>query len=120
MFRMAMQDKARHVAYGISHLKYVFLHKAERRGELEHYLEKGESLLVADDKDTATREAFAILFSGSAENINAGLQTYEAMRGRQVDQYLARLRWATLERKETIVPTLRAYVQNEEEAADAG
>ncbi len=119
MFRMAMQDKARHIAYGISHLKYVLLHKAERRQELERYLEKGESLLVADDKDTATREAFAILFSGSTENIQAGLQKYEEMRGRQVQQYLARLRWATLEREATIFPALRAYVQDQDEAAAA-
>ena len=117
MFRMAMQDKARHVAYGISHLKYVLLHKAERRKELERYLDKGESLLVADDKDSATREAFAILFVGSQEKIQEGLQMYEEMRGRQVQQYLARLRWATLERKETIVLALRKYVQDQNEAA---
>ena len=119
MFRMAMQDKARHVAYGISHLKYVLLHKAERRLELERYLDKGESLLVADDKDSATREAFAILFVGSREKIQEGLQTYEEMRGRQVEQYLARLRWATMERKETIVLALRKYVQDEDKAAAA-
>ena len=117
MFRMAMQDKARHVAYGISHLKYVLLHKAERRQELEHYLDKGESLLVADDKDSATREAFAILFVGSQEKIQEGLKKYEEMRGRQVEQYLARLRWATLERKETIFLGLRKYVQDQDEAA---
>ncbi len=37
MFRMAMQDKARHIAYGIAHLKYVLMHKPERRLELERY-----------------------------------------------------------------------------------
>ncbi|MCH7697318.1 MAG: hypothetical protein IH865_00060 [Chloroflexi bacterium] len=119
MFRMAMQDKARHVAYGLAHLKYVLLHRPERRGEMEKYLDKGESLLVADDKDTATREAFAILFGGSQEKIQEGLQKYEKMRERQVRQYLARLRWATLEREETIFPALRKYVQGQDEAAAA-
>ena len=119
MFRMAMQDKARHIAYGLAHLKYVLLHRPERRQEMERYLDKGESLLVADDKDTATREAFAILFGGSQEKIQEGLQTYEEMRERQVRQYLARLRWATLEREETIFPALRKYVQGQDEAAAA-
>jgi hypothetical protein len=41
--RMAMQDKARHIAYGIAHLKYVLLHRPERRAELERYLDKGEA-----------------------------------------------------------------------------
>ena len=119
MFRLAMQDKARHIAYGLAHLKYVLLHRPERREEMERYLDKGESLLVADDKDTATREAFAILFAGSQEKIQEGLQKYEEMRERQVRQYLARLRWATLEREETIFPALRKYVQGQDEAAAA-
>ena len=100
-------------------MKYVLMHRPERRGEIEKYLDKGESLLVADDKDTATREAFAILFAGSQEKIHEGLQKYEEMRERQVQQYLARLRWATLEREETIFPALRKYVQEQEEAAAA-
>ena len=116
IFRLAMQDKARHIAYGIAHLKYVLLHKAERRGELEHYLDKGEAMLVADDKDVATREAFAILLAGSSEKIQQGLEMYGMMRTHQVRQYLGRLRWATIEREEKLNPTLRSYIQTPEEA----
>ncbi len=119
MFRLAMQDKARHVAYGIAHLKYVLLHKPERRRELERYLDKGETMLCWDDKDTATREAFALLFGGGKENIQEGLQRYDQMRGRQVQQYLDRLRWATLDRAAHLVPPLRPYVA-QEAAATAG
>ncbi|MDZ4278355.1 MAG: hypothetical protein U1B78_04370, partial [Dehalococcoidia bacterium] len=49
IFRLAMQDKARHIAYGIAHLRYVLLHRDDRRAELERYLDKGEAMLVADD-----------------------------------------------------------------------
>jgi hypothetical protein len=117
LFRLALQDKARHVAYGVAHLKYVLLHRAERRGELERYLEKGETMLVADDNDTATREAFAILFGGGKDNIQEGLRVYEEMRRRQVRQYLDRLAWATIDRRDTILPALRAYVSTPEERA---
>ena len=113
IFRMAMQDKARHLAYGVGHLKYVLLHRAERRQELDRYLDKGEALLIADDKDTATREAFAILFGGSKEKIHEGLQVYEQMRRRQVRQYLERLRSATIERAPNLNPALRAYAAAE-------
>jgi hypothetical protein len=118
LFRLAMQDKARHVAYGISHVKYVLSHKHERRGELDRYFDKGEAMLVSDDKDTATREAFAILFSGSKDSIREGLGVYESMRRRQVKQYLDRLRWATIDRADKLFPALRQYAQ-EPEAATA-
>ncbi len=117
IFRLAMQDKARHVAYGVAHLKYVLLHRAERREELYRYLDKGETLLLADDRDAATREAFAILFGGGKDKIQEGLKVYEEMRRRQVRQYLERLRWATIDRLERVHPGLRAYA--EEPAATA-
>ena len=116
IFRLAMQDKARHIAYGIAHLKYVLSHKAERREELERYLAKGEAMLVADDKDSATREAFAILLAGSSDKIQQGLEMYGMMRAHQVRQYLGRLSWATIEREERLNPTLRSYIQTPEEA----
>jgi hypothetical protein len=109
LFRLAMQDKARHLAYGTAHVRYVLLHRHERRLELERYLDKGEALLLSDDRDTATREAFAILFAGSKEKIADGLRIYEEMRRRQVQQYLDRLSWATIERAERLNPGLRPY-----------
>lgn len=119
LFRLAMQDKARHIAYGIAHLKYVLLHRADRRQELERYLSKGETLLVADDRDSATREAFAILMAGGKDRIGEGLKMYQEMRRRQVAQYLERLRWATIDRRERLNPALRAYLPPPDEATAA-
>ncbi|HYM16315.1 MAG TPA: hypothetical protein VEZ14_12220 [Dehalococcoidia bacterium] len=111
IFGHAMQDKARHVAYGITHLKYVLLHRADRREEVQRYLDKGEGMLLQDDKkDPATREAFGIYFGGSREKIGEGLRIYDAMRRRHVEQYLARLKWATLDRADRLAPGLRAYI----------
>ncbi len=120
LFRLAMQDKARHLAYGIAHLKYVLLHRPDRRLELERYLDKGEALLIMDDRDVATREAFAILFAGGKDNIQEGLKLYGQMRRRQVEQYLEWLDWATIDRRKRLNPALRAYLPAEEETAPAG
>jgi hypothetical protein len=116
LFRLAMQDKARHVAYGTAHVRYVLSHKHERRGELGRYLDKGEAMLVSDDKDTATREAFAILFAGGKDNIRKGLNIYEAMRRRQVQQYVDRLSWAQIDRAGNLFPALRQYAEQPETA----
>ncbi len=114
IFAHAMQDKARIVAYGITHLKYVLMHRAERREELQRYLDKGETMLLQDDKkDPATREAFAIYFAGSKDKIREGLKIYDQMRKRHLEQYLARLKWATLDRSDRLAPGLRAYIEGE-------
>jgi hypothetical protein len=113
IFTHALQDKARHVAYGITHLKYVLLNRAERREEIQRYLDKGEGMLLQDDrKDPATREAFAIFFAGGKDRIQDGLKIVDQMRKRHVEQYLARLKWATLDRADRLAPGLRAYIES--------
>ncbi len=112
IFARSIQDKARHIAYGITHLKYVLLHRADRREEVQRYLDKGEGMLITDDaKDSATRAAFAIYFGGGKANLSQGLAEYTAMRAKFVRQYLERLKWATLDRTERINPGLRAFIE---------
>ena len=111
IFRLAMQDKARHVAYGLAHLKYVLIHRIDRREEINRYLDKGEALLLADDKDTPTREAFAILLGGGKDKAAHGLTLVEELRRRQVQEYMGRLEWALLrERREKMNAALRQYL----------
>lgn len=113
IFARALQDKARHLAYGASHLKYVLLHREDRREEMQRYLDKGEGALLMDDKkDNATRPAWAIYFGGGTDNIGEGLRVYSQMRRRFVEQYLARLKWATLDRSERLLPGLRAFIDS--------
>jgi hypothetical protein len=112
IFERALQDKARHLAYGVTHLKYVLMHREDRREEVQRYLDKAEGMLVQDDtKDNATRPAWALYFGGGRDGIAEGLQTYRAMRRRFLEQYLARLKWATLERSERLHPGLRAFLE---------
>jgi hypothetical protein len=69
-------------------------------------------MLQDDRKDPATREAFAIYFAGGKDNIREGLKTYNQMRKRAIAQYLARLKWATIERAERLDPGLKAFLQD--------
>jgi hypothetical protein len=114
IFARSLQDKARHVAYGITHLKYVLMRRQDRREELHRYLDKGEGMLVTDDtKDSATKAAFALYFGGGKANLSQGLAEYRAMRATFVRQYLERLKWATLDRTERMNPGLRAFIEAE-------
>ena len=90
------------------------MHRDDRREEFQRYLDKGEAMMVTDDKkDNAIREAFAIFFSGSKDSIREGLKIYDEMRRHALRQYLARLKWATIEREERLNPGLRAFIQTE-------
>jgi hypothetical protein len=111
IFRLAMQDKARHVAYGVDHLRYVLAHRPDRRQEMHIYLEKGETALIQDGSDTPTSEALAILMAGGKDRIREGFRHVEEMRQRQVRDYLRRLEWATFkEHAERLHPELKPYV----------
>ena len=113
MFRLCAQDKARHVAYAIDHLKFVLANRPDRREEIHRYFEKGEALLLVDDqKDSATHEALAILLGGGKDRIGEGLRKVEEMRARQVRHYLQRLESAMLkDRAERLNPALKMYVE---------
>ncbi|MEX0750090.1 MAG: hypothetical protein WD359_04700 [Dehalococcoidia bacterium] len=109
IFGRCLQDKARHLNYAFSHLKYVLLHRPDRREELQRYFDKAEfSQETEDRKDNATRPAFAIYFGGGKDQSEAGLAAYRQMRAHFVRRYLERLKWATLDRAERMNSGLRA------------
>jgi hypothetical protein len=109
VFARLLQDKARHLNYAFSHLKYVLLNRPDRREELQRYFDKGEGIQVIEDrKDDATKAAWAIYFGGGKDNIGKGLAVYASMREHFVTQYLERLKWATLDRSDRLNPGLRA------------
>lgn len=113
IFGHVLQDKARHVAYGVTHLKYVLMHRPDRRDEMHRYLDKGEGMLLQDDrKGPETREAFALYFGGGKAEMAAGLAAYGEMRRTFVEQYLARLKWATLERRDRLDAGLRKFIES--------
>ncbi len=111
IFAHCIQDKARHLAYGITHLKYVMMQRSDRREEVQRYLDKGEGMLLQDDKkDPATREAWAIYFGGGKDKIAEGMTIYNQMRKTAIEQYLGRLKWATIERADRLAPGLKTYM----------
>ena len=112
LFSLAAQDKARHLAYGVEHLRYVLEHQPERREEMYKYLEKGEEYLAKDfGADVPMREALAILLGGGLQQIGSGFQKLKDFRRRQILTYLGRIEAAGLgEQRERMWPALAAYL----------
>jgi hypothetical protein len=93
MFRLVMQDEARHVGYGMQHLKWVLDHFPEKREIIHRHLDEAENFVFGGGYATEVLEPFIIL-SGKGmkkENIQQGLKITAQFNLKQVDEYFERL-----------------------------
>lgn len=98
MFRLALQDESRHVAFGVMHMKHILETQPERREEIHSYLDAGEEIFAGTGV-TATggsMESLAILLGGGIDKMDEGMSTLLAVRKRQVNEYMHRLTVAGL------------------------
>jgi hypothetical protein len=105
IFRMVMQDEARHVSYGTMHLKYLLEHAPEpelRRQELDD-LATGAEMFFLDlfFLHPATVESCAILAGDGLDGLGEGLERYKAVYRQMRKEYLARIARAGLDRSKS-------------------
>ena len=116
IFRLAAQDESRHLAFGVTHLKYVMDTEPWRKEELHHYLDIQEGALSQSQQASLTTnpmtgEALAILAGGGIEHIDEGFAKVSIMRKRQVNEYMHRLEVIGLgDRRERMAPGMRALL----------
>jgi len=93
LFRLVMQDEARHVGYGMQHLKWVLDHFPERRELIHHHLDEAENFVFGGGYATEVVEPFIIL-SGKGlkkEQIAEGVRITNAFQLKQIEEYFERL-----------------------------
>ncbi len=99
IFRLCMQDEARHVAYGVKHLQYFLERHPEREEEIHEILDLGEQAMFALTLEPQTSEPRAILAGGGLANIELGMARMAFVYSKQVREYLSRLEVAGIERE---------------------
>jgi hypothetical protein len=99
IFRLCMQDEARHVAYGVKHLQYFLERHPEREEEIHAILDLGEQAIFALTLEPQTSEPRAILAGGGLANIELGMARMSFVYAKQIREYLNRLKVAGLERE---------------------
>ncbi len=93
LFRLVMQDEARHVGYGMQHLKWVLDHYPERREAIHRHLDEAENFVFGAGYATEVLEPFIIL-SGKGmkkENIQQGIRITLTFQLQQSEEYFERL-----------------------------
>ena len=73
IFRLCMQDEARHVAYGVKHLKWFLERHPDRAEQVHEILDLGEQAIFALTLEPQTSEPRAILAGGGLANIEIGM-----------------------------------------------
>jgi hypothetical protein len=93
LFRLVMQDEARHVGYGMQHLKWVLDHFPEKREIIHKHLDEAENFVFGGGYAVEVMEPFIIL-SGKGmkkENIEQGVKITAQFQVKQVEEYFERL-----------------------------
>jgi hypothetical protein len=115
IFRLAAQDESRHVAFGVTHLKYLIETEPDRREELHSYLDRFEPAIALSQGGLTVEgdvsEALAVLLGGGRDHFDLGVQKLLAIRKKQVYEYMHRLEVLGMpERRERMHPSLRQYL----------
>jgi hypothetical protein len=93
LFRLVMQDEARHVGYGMQHLKWVMDHFPERRETVHRHLDEAENFVFGAGYATEVMEPFIILAGKGTKkaNIDEGIRIQKMFQMKQSEEYFERL-----------------------------
>ena len=116
MFRRCMEDKSRHVAYGMTHLKYACDVKgADFATGLSRVMRGAEGDQAKEMQDPVLWEALAIVFGGGISHMAEGMKTVKVLQRQYVEQYLARMQWIGVDQNaNNMGPGLAAFLEIEE------
>ena len=113
LFALCLQDKARHMAYGMAMLKSTIAVKGVDFGvSLRRILGSIEKDMAGELRDPVLWEAMAIIAGGSIAGMKSGMEVVERLRSDYIRQYLTRLHYAGINKQESALhPDLAALLQ---------
>ena len=100
IFQLVMQDEARHVSYGMQHLRWVIDNTPERKEQMHLALDEAEMFSI-QQFDASLMECMIVLAGKGTKpaQIKAGLEVVGDMQIKQIEEYFARLRRAGFEER---------------------
>ena len=113
IFRLCLQDKARHLAYGMAHVKYATDSKGQDYSlSLLHLIDSAEKDMALEFEDPILWEALAIVFGGGVDKMSVGSVIVRDLKQRYVGDYIRRMRWLGIDKTEdNLEPGLKQYLQ---------
>ena len=95
----ALADKARHVTYGLEHLKFAIAHVEDQRQVVTTLLAIGDAGLARDFSDPVLKEALAIVFGGGIAGARRhGMEVFHDLMREFLKTHLDYCRWLDVPR----------------------
>jgi GNAT superfamily N-acetyltransferase len=111
LFRLAGQDESRHVAYGVTHLKYLLEKEPERAEEIHWALDMFEDTTVDPEQQNPGLGTALVYILGDGD-MDEGYKLFMNVRRKQTLEYLHRVEVAGLKgRAERLHPTLKGVLE---------
>ena len=110
--RRAAQDKSRHIAYGLQHLRYAITHVHGMTDHLNAGLAQAELFSGRDEKDPVLWESLACIFGGGVRQMDSGMAIVRCMRRRYVHEYLKYLDWIGVQHQRALAPNFKAVLED--------
>ncbi len=111
LFGMAMQDKARHIAYALEHLRYAVARQNDKKLVFTQLLNIGERVLARELQESAIIEPLAIVYGGGIEGARVGMSRARRMLGGWARGYLSAAEWIGIERGAAFSKDLAQYLE---------
>jgi len=102
IYRLCMQDEARHVSYGTMHLKYFLEHHPNRENalaEMHALADVAEFGIPGFLTNPFIIEPLAVLMGGGVKHIDRGMEAVRLVWTRMREEYLSRCELAGLDRR---------------------
>ena len=104
IFRLCLQDEARHVSYGVMQFKNFIDNSEDREkaiADLHRFADVGEMVILSSFSEAALVEPLAILLGGSLKKIDEGMEGMATLWKMSVEEYLARCERAGFDRRDS-------------------
>jgi hypothetical protein len=110
IFGLCLQDKSRHLAYGLQHLRYALAHQPDQEAVFHQLLDQGERVFARELNDPVLPEALAIIMGGDVEGMRTGMKRVNGLIRDFLVQYLANVQWTGFERRDRLPKRLAKYL----------
>ena len=107
IFQLVMQDEARHVSYGLQHLKYLIDNVPECRPQINAFLDEAEKHLAGLFNPDQLEAMVVLAGKGTTPDaIRRGVEIVGAFQGKQIQEYFHRCTRAGLPERHQRSPLL--------------
>lgn len=107
------RDSRRHLAYGLRHVRWYMDHHNRAHEALPIFFGRQEAQFAAElVASSAEREAMVVLFAGGTENLQAGVERLQQLRGKQLADYMAHLQSIGYDHAARLNPVLVGLTQD--------